>query len=141
MSVKTYDPKQVQLIIGGNQIGGFADGEFINAERDEDAFTKVTGADGETSRAKSNNKAGSLTLTLAGTSSSNDALSAIAIADELDNDGIVEVYIKDTLGTSVLFSAQGWIRKMPAYSADKEITNREWVLDLANVDTFIGGNN
>lgn len=140
MTVKTYDPKQVQISIGGNIISGFADGEFINVERDENMFTKVSGADGEVSRAKSNNKMGTMTLTLMGTSASNDILSAFAIADELTNSGVVPIFIKDSLGTSILFAAEGWVRKMPAYTASKEITDRAWVFDLAAVETFIGGN-
>ena len=140
MTVKTYDPKAVQIIVGGNQISGFADGEFINVERDEDMFTKVTGADGEVSRAKSNNKMGTMTLTLLGTSASNDILSAFAQADELSNSGVVPIYIKDSLGTTILFSAEGWVKKMPAFTASKEITDRAWVFDLAVVDVFIGSN-
>lgn len=140
MGVKTFDPKQVQMIIGGNQIAGFADGEFINVERDENTFSKVVGADGEVSRAKSNNRSGILTLTLLQTSASNDILSAIMIADELTNSGIIPIYIKDSLGTSTLFSGEGWVQKPPAFTADKEIGNREWVIDLASVDVFIGGN-
>jgi hypothetical protein len=140
MAVKTYDPKAVQVSIGGNQITGFADGEFISVERAEDSFTKVVGADGEVSRAKSNNKSGMLTLTLQGTALANDILSGIAIADELDNSGVVPVFIKDTAGTTVLFAAEGWIRRPANYTAAKEITNREWVLDLATIETFIGGN-
>ena len=140
MTVKTYDPKQVQIIIGGQTISGFADGEFINVERDEDMFTKVSGADGEVSRAKSNNKMGTMTLTLLGTSASNDILSAFAVADELSNSGIVPIICKDSLGTSTLFAGEGWVKKMPAYTASKEISTRAWVFDLAEVEIFIGGN-
>lgn len=140
MAVKTYDPKQVLLIIGGAPIGGFADGEFISVERDEDTYTKISGADGEVSRSKSNNKMGELTVTLLQTSSSNLILSAIMQADELSNSGVVPIFIKDGLGTTILFSAEGWIKKPPTVSYDKELTDREWVLDLSNVDIFVGGN-
>ena len=140
MGVKTFDPKQVQVIIGGNEIAGFADGEFINIERDENTFSKVVGADGEVSRSKSNNRSGALTLTLLQTSASNDVLSAIMIADELTNSGIIPIFVKDSLGTTNLFAGEGWIQKPPASPFDKEITNREWVIELASVDVFIGGN-
>jgi len=140
MAVKTYDPKQVQLIIGGAPIGGFADGEFISVERDEDTFTKVAGADGEVSRSKSNNKMGELTVTLLQTSASNAILSAFMLADELSNSGVIPIFIKDSLGTTTLFSAEGWVKKPPAVSYDKELTDREWTFDLANVDIFVGGN-
>jgi len=140
MAVKTFDPKQVIVNIGLQQIGGFADGEFINVSRDEDSFTKVSGADGEVSRSKSNNKMGELTLTLLQTSSSNDILSGFMLADELGNSGIFSVFIKDALGLSTIFAAEGWIKKAPDTTFDKELGNREWVIDLANFDVFVGGN-
>lgn len=140
MSVKTYDPAQVILNIGGVQMSGFADGTFITFERDEDAFTKHTGADGEVARAKSNNKSGSLTLTLAQTSSSNDVLSAFAIADELNNSGVVPALMKDLNGNTIAAAASAWIRKQPNSEFAKEISNREWIIDLARVDYTVGGN-
>lgn len=138
--VRTYDPKQVMILIGGIPMGGFADGEYVNVERTSDTFTMVSGADGITSRAKTNDRSGSMTLTLAQTSPSNDALSAIALADELTNSGVVPILIKDGSGTTVFVSAFGWIKKPPAASFAKEIGNRAWILDLADLDVFIGGN-
>ena len=64
MALKTYDPKQISVIVGGAIISGFADGEFVTTERNEDAFTLNVGADGEGGRVKSNNKSGRITLTL-----------------------------------------------------------------------------
>lgn len=138
--VRTYDPKKVVLTIGGIPIGGYADGTFIAFEHDEDAFNKVTGADGITSRSKTNNYAGMMTITLAQTSPSNNVISGFAIADKLTNSGIVPVIAKEVGGTTVVFSANGWVRKQANLEYSKEITDREWVLDLANVDVVIGGN-
>lgn len=140
MTVRTYDPKEVHIIIGGFEMTGFADGTFLVIVRDDDAFTKVNGADGETSRAKSNNKGGSATLSLQQTSPSNDILSGIALADELSNSGVVPVIVNDSLGTTVLFSGEGWIKKPAEVTFAKEIGNRDWVLDLASMDVFVGGN-
>ena len=56
-------------------------------------------------------------------------LSAIAIADELSNTGVVPVLCKDNLGTSVFFSASAWVRKMPTASFSKEIGDDQWILD------------
>lgn len=138
--VRTYDPKQIILTVGGIPIGGYADGTFIGFEYDEDAFTKVTGADGITSRSKSNNYAGFMAVTLAQTSPSNDVLSAIALADRLSNTGVVPIIMKDIGGTTVLFSANGWVRKSSNVDEAKEISDREWTLDMADVDTLVGGN-
>ena len=85
MALRTYDPKQVVISIGGVPISGYADGTFLLIDRDENAFTKVTGADGTSTRVKSNNRAGSMTLTLKQSSPSNDVLSGFATLDELSN--------------------------------------------------------
>jgi len=138
--VRTYDPKQVAISIGGYPISGFADGTFIRVERDEAAFTKKVGCDGETSRAKTNNRAGTVTLTLMQTSSSNDALSSIALLDETSNAGVVPVLISDLSGRSTFFSANGWIEGPVAAEYGKELGEIEWKIAVADLDVFIGGN-
>ncbi len=140
MTVRTYDPKEVHIIIGGFEMTGFADGTFLTISRDNDSFSKVSGADGETSRAKSNDKGGGAILSLQQTSPSNDILSGIVIADELSNSGVVPMIVTDSLGTTVLFSGEGWIKKPAEVTFAKEIGNRDWNLDLASMDIFIGGN-
>lgn len=139
MALKTIDPKKVILTIGGVPIGGYADGTFISFEMAEDAFTTSVGADGETVRVKSNNRLGTLTITLQQTSDSNSSLSAVATADQLSGTGIVAVLIKEIGGDTSIISGKGWVRKLPVAEYGKEVANREWILDLADVDAFIGG--
>ncbi|MCK4522416.1 MAG: DUF3277 family protein [Nanoarchaeota archaeon] len=138
--VRTYDPKKVILTVGGVPVSGYADGTFITVERSADNFSKVVGAHGQTSRAKTNDFSGSLTVTLAQTSMSNNILQGFAVADELSNDGVVPIQVKDNSGTSVFFSANGWIRKPANAEFGKEISNREWIFDLADLDMAVGGN-
>lgn len=140
MAVRTFDPKQVVISIGGVPMSGFADGTFLEIIRDENAFTKVVGADGYTSRVKSNNRGGTLTVTLLETSPSNDVLSAFAALDEASNSGVVPILVKDLSGNSIYFSATGWIQKLPDSVFGKEINNRAWIIDLADVDMFVGSN-
>ena len=135
----TYDPSQVVVTVGGIPISGFADGTFINISRMNDAFTKVTGAQGETARAKSSDRSGEMTLTLLQTSDSNTSLSALALVDEQTNAGVVPVIVKDLSGNSTYFTGNGWIRKIADSEFSKEITNREWVFDLADMDVLVGG--
>lgn len=137
--VKTYDPRRVIITIGGVPMMGFADGTFIAIERDQDAFSKVTGADGETARSKSNNRAGSIALTLMQTSISNDVLESFAARDELAGAGIVPILVKDLNGGSVFFSATGWVRKRPGAEYSKEIGNRQWVFDCADMRDEVRG--
>jgi len=140
MPVKTYDPKLVVLTVGGVPISGYADGTFIVVERSNDMFSKVSGADGQVSRAKANDRSGTVTVTLAQTSPSNDALQAIAVLDEKSNQGVKPVSCKDISGRSTFFSAFVWIRKVPNAEFGKEITNREWVLDCADLEMNVAGN-
>ena len=140
MAVSTFDPQLVLISVGGATISGYADGEFLSIVADNQQFSKVVGADGFTTRVKSNNYNGSLTLTLSQSSPSNDFLSGILNLDRISNLGIVPILIKDLSGTTTLFSAQGWIQQFPDVTYSNEISNRAWIFDLVNIDIFIGGN-
>lgn len=140
MALSTFDPASVIITVGGVPISGYADGTFALLTRSVDAWSMVTGADGLTTRVKSNNRSGTLTLTLTQTSPSNDVLSGFAVADELSNSGVVPILIKDLSGTTVLFSATGWVQKFPDVEYSNILTNREWILGLADIDVFVGGN-
>lgn len=139
MTVKTYDPAKVSVIFNGVPLHGFADGTFVRIERDEDMFTKVTGADGETSRAKSNNRGGFAAVILQQTSESNDHLAAFAEADEINNAGHGPLLVKDLNGTTLAFASSAWIKKKPNAEFGKEITDREWVIDCADLKYVPGG--
>lgn len=140
MSVRTYDAKDVSIILGGVPITGYADGTFVSVERDEDAFTKVVGADGDTSRARSNHNGGMVTITLMQTSPSNKVLEDLATLDELTNAGIVPIMVKDNSGLSLYSSDTAWIKKRATSNFGKEIDNREWIVDVADLIMLNAGN-
>lgn len=140
MGVRTYSPGAIVMTVNGVAMGGFADGTFITVARDEQSFTKVTGADGSVSRSKSNNRSGTITLTLQQTSPSNDVLSALLAQDELDNSGVISVLVKDNSGDSRFFSGTGWVQGMPSVEYGKEIANREWVIEMADMEFNVAGN-
>lgn len=140
MAVLTYDPKSVVITVGGIPMSGYADGTFLEITADTQQFTKVIGADGYATRVKSNDYGGVLTLTLSQSSPSNDALSALFNLDKLTSTGVVPILIKDLSGTTVLFSATGWIQQFPDIAFGNEINDRAWTFDLANLDIFVGGN-
>lgn len=140
MAVRSYDPKDVVISISGVPMSGFADGTFLEITADTQQFTKVVGADGYTTRVKSNNYGAVMTLTLSQTSPSNDILSGILALDRAANRGVVPVLIKDMSGTTIFFAGTGWIQQFPDVTYGNEINNRAWAFDLAEVDIFIGGN-
>jgi hypothetical protein len=140
MAVRTFDPKSVIVTIGGVPMSGYADGTFLEITADTQQFSKVVGADGYTTRVKSNNYGGVMTLTLSQSSPSNDILSGFLAADRAANLGVVPILVKDLSGTTVIFSGTGWIQQFPDVTYGNEINNRGWVLDLADIDILIGGN-
>lgn len=139
MIVGTYSPEDVSVSIGAAIISGFTEGTFINIARNEDQYTMVVGADGKVTRSKNANRSGTMTLTLKASSASNDVLSAIASLDELAGTGVKAVIVKDNSGRSV-YAGKGWIRKTPAGEFAKEVGDREWMLDIASLTPFAGGN-
>ena len=136
---KTYDPKDYSIIVGGHIVEGFADGTFINVARNEDTWALSVGAGGEGARAKSNNKSGTVVLTLMQTSRSNSVLSGFHNADELNNGGQVPVLIKDNNGDTVAEATTAWVRKPADIERAKEISNTEWTLETDKLIMLVGG--
>ena len=140
MAFATYDVSQVAVIVGGVPLEGFADGSRVTVEFDEEQFTKVTGSDGLTTRSKSNNYAGSVTVTLQQSSRSNDVLSGLWNADRVRNAGVVPILIKDNSGRTLWAAEHAWVQQMPGQEFAKEVSDREWILDTDKLTGLAGGN-
>lgn len=137
MTVKIYDSKEVSIIICGIPIdSGYADGEILKIEQDEEDFKKVTGTDGEVTRSKTNNRGARVTLRLMQTSDGNASLSALNAKDKAQagGAGVGSFLVKDRTNGTVKYSAEScWIAKPPSVSFDKTATAREWMIDLADL--------
>src|SRR5574337_537869 len=140
MAVRTYDPKEVIITIGGVPMSGFTDGTFLEIIRNEPTWNLVVGADGYATRGKTNNFSGQLTLTLKQSSPSNDVLSGFIALDELTNSAVVPILVKDLSGNSTYFSGQGWVQQWANSTFGKEINDRVWIVQLATLDLFVGSN-
>lgn len=140
MAVFTYDPAAIIITVGGVPISGFSDSTFLEIARTDPTFNTVVGADGYVTRGKTNNLSGTMTITLKQSSPSNDVLSGFAILDEATSTGIFPVLVKDLSGTSIYFSAQAWVQQISNATYAKEISDNQWVLALADIDMFVGGN-
>jgi hypothetical protein len=132
MTPKIYDAKNVTLMIGGLLIdSGYADGEFIRIEAEQDAFAAVQGTDGEVTRSKTNNTLFTATLTLMQTSSGNSKLTALHTLDLLADNGagVGPFLVKDRSGTA-LAAGVCWIARPPDPTYDKTATSREWKIQV-----------
>lgn len=134
----TYDPLYVRVIYGSLILHGFMDGTMITVERDEDTYTKHTGCDGEVARSRNRNQGGKVTLTLLQSSASNTDLSTMAALDEASNAGKAPLMVRDLLGNTLAAAGEAWIMKPATITYGKEIEGREWVLDCAQLEVFVG---
>ena len=140
LTVRTYDPAKIIVTFGPVIFTGYADGTFISVERNGNLFDKVRGADGGVDRVNRNAFDFGVTATLKQTSPTNDALSALVVADSLSNAGILPLMVKDLLGNTLFAAPQAWIAKEPTMENGKDLGNREWLFETGPAANFIGGN-
>lgn len=140
MPVKTYNSEEVQVIIGTRRIRGLAEGSFVSIDREADTFSKSVGSDGEVSRSKTNNRSGTISITLQNTSEDNAYLMGLHNTDENSGAGIVPAKVIDKNGTYVAIATESWIQKPATSEFSNEITTRQWVVACGNLDLSGGGN-
>lgn len=138
--LKSYNAGEVSIIVGTRALSGLAEGTFVNIVRDEDAFTKQVGADGEVTRSKTNNKSGSIEITTQQGSDANDYLSGVHASDENSGSGVVPVTVIDKSGSTVAFSRESWVRKIADAGFGRDAGERTWILDCAQLEVTVGGN-
>ncbi len=139
--MKTYNPARVTVSFKGINLTGFMDSTFIEAERDEETFTKHTGATGDVTRTRNLNKGGKVTITLIQVSTTNDLLADLHESDEIFGISFGSLQIKDLAGNMVCRADEAWIQKAPKMERAKESGSVVWVFDCAAIDIFAGGNN
>lgn len=137
--VDTYDPKEVSLLVAGKVITGYAQDTFIVVDRESNQVEDEVGAEGDVARRITNDRRGSITITLLQTSRSNLILSGLARVDELSGDGIFPVLVKDNRGVDLHVAPNSWIQKMPQTTYRAGIESREWVLRTSNLQMVVGG--
>jgi hypothetical protein len=123
--------------------GGYGEDEVMQLEWEEDQFTAYVGADGEVSRAATNNGLATITLTYAQTAAANDRLTALLKADMAAPNGAgAGMYsARDVNGRMIVSSERAWVMAYPSVTLGKTIQVIEWKLQLADasIASFIGG--
>lgn len=135
-----YSPDEVMCSFLTVIVSGYADGTFIEVERNEDGFTEYVGSGGEVCHTRSLNKTAKVTLTLMQTSPINDLLSAIAIQDEFDGSAYGPFMVSNLNGDTLCQAAECRIAKMPKMERGKDSGTVVWTFMAANMEIFIGGN-
>lgn len=142
MILKHYDCKEIDVIVGGLEISGWAEGAFVEFDSAEEGWTTLVGTDGIVTRVKNENEMVRVTLKLSQSSDSNAVLTALYDIDRASpgGAGVVPILIRDKQGTSLFASDKAWVVKKPAVTYDKTPTPREWMIDCAGGKNFVGGN-
>lgn len=137
--VKTYDPKKISVTWGTIIFTDFAEGSVIEITS-EDTFESVEGADGSENRVNKNKNGADVNITLSQASITNDALTAAFLDDKANNNGKKPLTIKDLNGTSLFFSSQAYIKKLPDETYSDSLETRQWSFRAPQVIRNVGGN-
>jgi hypothetical protein len=129
----TYDPRDVNVVVGNAFLTGFAEGTFVSCEKNEDHYTPHVGAQGEVDRARNANSLGMITVTLKHTSPSNAHLNNLAKSLEMFPARVVD---RNT-PQAMVGGSQCWIVKPANLERGREITGQEWQIMCADYDVSI----
>ena len=142
MAATTYDPTKLNVIVGGVIVSGFSDGDFITAKRDEDLYMKRVGADGHVARARNGNKSGTIEIKLLQSSPAVNELAALLALDNFlhDGDKLVAITIASPGdGAELVATSSAWLKTPPEMIFGKEVGERVFVFDCADLKLSIGG--
>lgn len=134
-----YSPDQVDIVFKGIPITGFADGTFVEIEREVDTFTKKVGSLGDVARTKSLNKSGKITITVMDTHPVNDALAGVLSDDEQDGSGIGAFTMKDRAGLTIAQATDAWCMRVPKITRAQVTANVVYVFEAASIFLQHGG--
>ncbi len=136
-----WDASRVTVVFGSIIVDGYADGEGLSVEFNEDAFSLTVGIDGKAVRNKILNRSARVTLNLLASSATNDALNAVYQLDQVvpNGAGVAPLAIRDHNGRSLLTSPAAWIARPPDFTVDQEAGTRTWIIDCNPLDSFVGG--
>jgi hypothetical protein len=138
---KFWDPDQVDCILGGFAMSGFADNSMIEFEEEGDRFSEVDGIDGGLTRSKKIVRKGTLTVHLANTSKSNDVLTAIHTTDinAPGGAGVIPGLIRDKNGSTLYALPECWVMGFPKDEFTDKASERAWKVRCVNYIPFLGG--
>ena len=140
--MKFYDPDQIVITFAGIRVQCFGEDTFVAIARNENSFALKMGVDGEGTRSKSNNKSGTVTLTLMQTSETNARFSALNELDENtpNGAGVGSLRIRDLNGTTLYSAEQAYLEKPADATFAREASEREWVIATDNLRMKSDGN-
>ena len=117
IEVTSYDPKKINVVVGGRVITGFAPDGVVTLTKNEDSVTPSVGAKGDVVYAENANESGTVAITLLSTSSSLAYLRGLEARRKAVNVTISDVNDADNFAMS---GDKCRILKMPDLARQKE---------------------
>lgn len=137
----TYSPEDVIISVAGFlPIEGYAEGTFVSISKDTPYFDTKESSDGVVSRVARKSGLYTVQLTLMGTSETNNILTRLALLDNNTRIAKFPLIIKDTLGSTLLFSTSSWIETNPVTDFSVAVDSRVWSIKCAKASLNVGGN-
>lgn len=140
MQLGTYSPKEIVLAINDYVLSDFSDGTFIELKKNKPYFKKVEGIRGKHTRVAQRDKSGELKFSLLQSSSQNDTLSKLALEDAYNQTGLLEVILKDSGGSTLIYLINAYIDGPPdkSYKASDTSSN-EWTIQYEALGAYVVG--
>lgn len=144
--LRQYDPLQV---VGSwttpsgvvDILDGRIEGEFLRVLRDNKRWTREHDAHGNATRVKNNNRGGAVEVVISASSPTNAALSKRAQADDLTENVVGALLLKDLNGNTVIEADGAFIEDVPDPSFGNTRGDRTWIWQCAAVRPNLGGHN
>ena len=129
MANRTYDVKDVTVIVDGTPLKGFMADSKVTVSQANDNYSHMTDADGEeTARAKNNDRSGTIVITLMQTSPSNALMSEKLSADDADNSGTFDIFVKVGSSGDEHSANDAYVLKPADATYNNQIEGREWTI-------------
>ncbi len=125
---KTYDPMDVNIIIGGVHITGFGD-DMVEIEPDEDKYELTVGAQGDVIRTKINNDTGTIKLTLLMNSPQVAYMDSLAKTGKMVSSSVIyNGFPKETSSAT-----ESYVKKPTARKYGKSAESREYEIQCIDL--------
>jgi hypothetical protein len=135
MGIQTYDPTSVIVTVDNYVVTGFAPDTFVTAKWRDAGMRAVIGCEGEVTRSRSVDPAGSITLSLLQTADANHVLYAHWQDGQSRGTGIFTVQVKNLDATELHHGARAWVVKPPEFVNATDVKMRNWEIFVADMAT------
>lgn len=123
-NVRTYDPKDCVITVGGVYITGLGE-DMVSCAKDEDAISPSVGAQGDVVVNISNNELGTITVTVQGTSPQKGYLLGLYKSKAVFDIWVINKSINEKAG-----GTKAMMKKPPDLEQGTELSDREFEIQV-----------